>query len=226
MLWQNASARTVADRAARPRRAPRRGRAACGSWSRPRAACRTTRSRARRAAPPAASFIASRSSGRGQASTCARTSGSTSAGSVGDPVGVAPPERGEARVEARPGASTTRRTRTSAGSTPLSRRSSASAGGVRPRRPRPRPARRRRRRGARPGRGRARRCRCARRRSPRPRAAAAPWRAPSSSVALHGPQPRLGGPAVEVGAVVGEVESEPHRRHPPNPDVGAHDRPP
>ena len=33
-------------------------------------------------------------------------------------------------------------------------------------------------------------------------------------LALDGPQPRLRGPAVEVGAVVGDVEADPHPRHP------------
>ena len=67
-------------------------------------------------------FIASRSSGRGQASTCRALQRVDAAGAVGDPVGVAAPQRGEPRVEPS-GASTTRRTRTSCGSTPFSRRS-------------------------------------------------------------------------------------------------------
>ena len=71
-----------------------------------------------------AAFMASRSSGRGQASTCARVSGSSAAGAVGDPVGVAAPQRAEAGVEARaaprpPGVPARRRARM-----PLSRRTS------------------------------------------------------------------------------------------------------
>ena len=127
MLWQNASARTVAT-ATPACRGPRPARAACGSWSPPRAAGRTPRSRAHRSAPAAASFIASRSSGprpgqhrraapAGRPARGRRRSGRRSAATSA-----------ENRASNPAGASATPRTRTSSGSTPLSRRSSASDG--------------------------------------------------------------------------------------------------
>ena len=166
MLWQNASARTVAT-ASPLAHATRPGPAASGSSSRPRAACRTPRSRARRAAAAAASFIAVQVERLRPGQHVVAGQRVHDGRGVGDPVGVAPPQRGEARVEPRPAPATTRRTRTSAGRIPLSRRASASTGGSwigRPSSARPR----RRRRGGRPVRGRAHRCRCGRRRSPGP----------------------------------------------------------
>ena len=178
--------------------------AGCGSWSRPRAACRTTRSRGGR---PAAPTPRSSRPGRAAAARRARAlrvSGSTALGPVGDPVGVAAPQRAEAGVEAVAPPRPRRRTRTSAGRMPLSRRTSDSASGP--------PASARRRRRAPPGRARARRRRCARRTTTPTLGDPQHRRQRGGQLALHGPQPRLGGPAVEVGAVVGEVEPDAHDR--------------
>ena len=205
MLWQNASARTVATATpvgvARPRRAP----AGCGSWSRPRAACRTTRSRAARAAAPDACVHRvqvqrprpgqhvparqrvderrrRRRPGRRSAATARRTGRRSPSGRLGDP--AYPHVRRQDAVEPR-----------------------AAAGRV-GRRPR------------RAGRGATTWPRAWTPASVRPahtsvdrRAPAARWPA-RPQLALHGPQPRLGRPAVEVGPVVGEVDPQPHGRHP------------
>ena len=133
-------------------------------------------------------------------------------GAVRDPVGVAPPHRGEPRVEALGRRRLIRRIRTSGSSTPLSRRQSGDGSG--------RWLRHRGRAPARPSvevdvrhlrHARARRCRCV-----RPRSARSPWTRSTVSralleVALHGAQGGLPGPAVEGGPVVGEVESQSHR---------------
>ena len=112
------------------------------------------------------------------------------------------------RTRARP--PTARRMRTSPSRMPLSRRTSAcrrqGPSSVPPRRRR-RPGRRR---SARPARARARRCRSDRRRPRAPIGSRSAMASASSSVALDGPQTRLGRPAVEVGAVVGEVEPDAH----------------
>ena len=100
MEWQNASAATVATTqalgVARPAQLEQR---ADGAW-RPRAGGRTPRSRARRAAPAAAACIAldvERARARQDLVAAQRVDGR---GPVGHAVGVAPPQRREAGVEA------------------------------------------------------------------------------------------------------------------------------
>ena len=99
MLWQNASARTVAS--ASPAASRRHSRS---SSVRIVVAPARRRQNAAKSWWPSsrseASFIRSRSSGCDHGSTWERTSGSTSSRVVRDPVGVAAPERGEAGVEA------------------------------------------------------------------------------------------------------------------------------
>ena len=108
--------------------------------------------------------------------------------------------RGEPCVEA-VGASTTRRTRTSGGSTPLSRRAELAG-----RRLSPCAGRRR---CARPGRARGRRSRCDRRRRRRRRAPAARWRArPSAHPARCAG--RAAPPTRGTRPVVGEVDPQAH----------------
>ena len=159
-----------------------------------------------------------RSSRRGRAAAARparapRVSGSTGHGVVGDPVGVAPPQRGEPGVE--PGRGLGHPAYPHVGGQHAVEPAQQRLRRRVPRTGRPRPpGRLGRRRGAPPGRGRAPRCRCGRRRSPPPPATPQHRGQRRLELALHGAQPRLGRPAVEVGAVVGEVDPDPHGAHP------------
>ena len=180
----------VRDHGARPRRrrlgpAASRGGAAPAPWSRPPGAGRTQRSRAR----PGSARARPRSSRRGRAGAgCHRVSclrsGSAAGGVVADPVGVAPPQRGEPGVEPGRRAGPIGADPDIGRQRPASRRRAASAGAARP-------AGHREVRRERPGRARAPRHRSARRRSAgAARAAAA--RAPGPPRA---PPARCAGPA-------------------------------
>ena len=186
------------------RPAPRRGPAACGSWSPPRAACRTTRSRARPGAGRRRAFISRR--GRAVAARPARGGGQRvdQRGPVGHPVGVAAPQRREAGVEPAGGLDHAAYAHVGGQDAvePAQQASAAAPSALR----------------AACRRGRActtwpRACTPV---SVRPAQTTDDLRQPQHrgqrrlQLALHGPQPRLGRPAVEVGAVVGEVDPDPH----------------
>ena len=224
MWWQKASARTVATarpvRVARPRQVEQR--ADGGGALAPLAERREVVLAEQRRPRPRSS--ASRSSGRGQASTCPPHQRVDQLRAVGDPVGVAPPQGREPRVEAVRATRRAGRTRTSSGSTPLSRRTQRRGGRRR------RPADRGERpvgstssvhdlaAGVHPGVG-----------APgagerRRESSRSTWASAVLEQPCDGAQPRLGGPAVEVGAVVGEVESQPHPDILPHRDVPARAR--
>ena len=213
MWWQKASARTVAT--ATPDVVPVPGQVEQPTHRRGTLAplAEGARSRALRAGPrPRRSSPPGRAA-RGQASTCRRVSGSTAR-----PPGRRSGRRSAARAprtgrRSPAGPRATRRTRTSGGRMPFSRRARAAGGGA-PDRPAE---------VARVVRGDVEVHHLATRVDPGVGAPGAGHRDGGHpqrrgqrrlELALHGAQPRLGRPAVEVGTVIGEVDPDPHGAHP------------